>query len=85
MDIHSPATTVHEALYFSARCRLMGVNKAQLSQFVDQVLSLLLAMMTDMNSVLYRCLMHSNLESRAFHGFKIASGNPLGNSQGRVL
>lgn len=36
-DVHSPATTVREALYFSARCRLMGVNKAQLSQFVDQV------------------------------------------------
>ena len=36
-DVHSPATTVREALYFSARCRLMGVNKAQLGQFVDQV------------------------------------------------
>ena len=38
-DIHSPATTIREALYFSARCRLMNVNKAQLAQFVEEVLS----------------------------------------------
>lgn len=36
-DVHSPATTILEALYFSACCRLMGVNQAQLRQFVDQV------------------------------------------------
>ena len=65
MDIHSPATTVHEALYFSARCRLMGVNKAQLSQFVDQVRPLLVGM-TDLDLVLYCCLMHSNLHFCAF-------------------
>ena len=37
MDIHSPATTVHEALYFSARCRLMNISRQQLEEFVDQV------------------------------------------------
>ncbi|KAK9836509.1 hypothetical protein WJX74_001987 [Apatococcus lobatus] len=40
-DVHSPATTILEALYFSACCRLMGVNQAQLRQFVDQVLELM--------------------------------------------
>ncbi|KAK9857560.1 hypothetical protein WJX84_006546, partial [Apatococcus fuscideae] len=40
-DIHSPATTIREALYFSARCRLMNVNKAQLAQFVEEVLELM--------------------------------------------
>ncbi len=38
-DIHSPATTIREALYFSARCRLMDVDKGQLNEFVEEVRS----------------------------------------------
>jgi hypothetical protein len=36
-DIHSPATTVREALMFSAQLRLVGTNKKQLISFVDEV------------------------------------------------
>lgn len=36
-DIHSPATTIREALYFSARCRLMDVDTNQLNEFVEEV------------------------------------------------
>lgn len=36
-DIHSPATTVREALMFSAQLRLVGTNKKQLTSFVDEV------------------------------------------------
>ena len=38
-DIHTPATTIKEALYFSARCRLMDVDKGQLEEFVEEVIS----------------------------------------------
>jgi hypothetical protein len=36
-DIHSPATTVREALAFSAELRLADVQSAQLHSFVDEV------------------------------------------------
>ncbi len=36
-DIHSPATTVREALAFSAELRLADVQPAQLHSFVDEV------------------------------------------------
>jgi len=36
-DIHSPGTTVHEALLFSAKLRLNGRSKAQIQEFVTQV------------------------------------------------
>ena len=36
-DIHAPATTVYEALEFSAQMRIMDVDKRQLKDFVDQV------------------------------------------------
>ena len=36
-DIHSPATTIREALYFSAQCRLTEVDKHQLQEFVEEV------------------------------------------------
>ena len=37
-DIHSPATTVHEALMFSARLRLSSsVGKERLAAFVEEV------------------------------------------------
>ena len=41
-DIHSPATTVREALYFSARCRLMDVDADQLNEFVEEVSCLMM-------------------------------------------
>lgn len=37
-DIHSPATTVREALMFSAQLRLVGTNKKQLTSFVDEAI-----------------------------------------------
>lgn len=36
-DIHTPATTIREALYFSARCRLTDIDKNQLEEFVEEV------------------------------------------------
>jgi hypothetical protein len=36
-DIHSPQTSVVEALIFSARMRLLGVDKATALQFVEEV------------------------------------------------
>lgn len=36
-DIHSPATTVREALAYSAQLRLADVQSAQLQGFVDEV------------------------------------------------
>ncbi|KAK9902782.1 hypothetical protein WJX75_005811 [Coccomyxa subellipsoidea] len=40
-DIHSPATTVREALAFSAELRLADVQSAQLHSFVDEVMELM--------------------------------------------
>ncbi|EIE18006.1 putative pleiotropic drug resistance protein 3 [Coccomyxa subellipsoidea C-169] len=40
-DIHSPATTVREALAFSAELRLADVQPAQLHSFVDEVMELM--------------------------------------------
>ena len=36
-DIHAPATTVYEALEFSAEMRVLDVDKSKLKDFVDQV------------------------------------------------
>ena len=36
-DIHAPATTVYEALEFSAQMRVLDVDKSKLKDFVDQV------------------------------------------------
>lgn len=36
-DIHAPATTVYEALEFSAQMRVMDIDKNKLKDFVDQV------------------------------------------------
>ena len=36
-DIHAPATTVYEALEFSAQMRILDLNKQKLKDFVDQV------------------------------------------------
>lgn len=36
-DIHTPAFTVREALQFSAKLRLSGVEKKQMEEFVDEV------------------------------------------------
>lgn len=36
-DIHAPATTVYEALEFSAQMRILNLNKQKLKNFVDQV------------------------------------------------
>ena len=36
-DIHAPATTVYEALEFSAEMRVVDVDKSKLKDFVDQV------------------------------------------------
>ena len=43
-DIHAPATTVYEALEFSAQMRIMDVDKRQLKDFVDQVTILSMAL-----------------------------------------
>ena len=36
-DIHAPATTVYEALEFSAQMRVRDLDKEKLKDFVDQV------------------------------------------------
>ena len=36
-DIHAPATTVYEALEFSAQMRVRDLDKHKLKDFVDQV------------------------------------------------
>ena len=36
-DIHAPATTVYEALEFSAQMRVHDLDKQKLTDFVDQV------------------------------------------------
>ncbi|KAA6418150.1 MAG: ATP-binding cassette transporter [Trebouxia sp. A1-2] len=40
-DIHAPATTVYEALEFSAQMRVMDIDKNKLKDFVDQVVELM--------------------------------------------
>ena len=38
-DIHSPALTVRESLKHSAQMRLMDVNKDQLEEYIDEVIT----------------------------------------------
>ena len=53
-DIHSPATTIREALYFSACCRLTDVDKHQLQEFVEEVCNLkMLASLPSYNLIAY--------------------------------